>query len=330
MATIVETDGPCTFLTPGMGEQLRIFDEEIVVQVTGLETGGTYAVATGSFAPGGGPPMHAHPGPETACVLSGEFEFTQRDARGVSAFRGGPGTVFHAPAGAFHRLENVSPTRSTLLFVVAPESVAFLRDLAASFPPGAPPDLELMLSIHARYGIETIHGEAGSRPEPPRDGASSSRARQLAWRLEYSSEALIATIEGCSSERWRSICEDTGWTVGVQAHHIAVGEAAILSMIQDVATGRPHPPTSLAKLDAINLRHAREFANVTKPETVTLLRRNVALAAAFYRLLSDDQLERAATVMEGNLPASVVHLIEHLAIGEIERHGGFIRSAIDR
>jgi quercetin dioxygenase-like cupin family protein/uncharacterized damage-inducible protein DinB len=317
----------CSLVRPGEGEGLRIFDEEIIVQITGSETNGAYALATISVAPGGGPPLHAHPGNESFYVLSGEFSFTQRDERGVSTFQGGPGTVFHAPSGAPHRFENVSPGRGTMLIVISAESVAFLRELAASFPPGARPDMEKMLTLHAKYGVETIHGEEGSRPEPPGDGAMSARARALAWRFEQANEQLIAMIVQCSPERWQAICTDTGWTVGVQAHHIAEGEAAIVRVIQDAADGQPHPPMPPAKLDAINARHAEEFANVTLEETVTLLSHNGAKAAQAYRLLTDEQLAQQATLLEGGQPASIAQLIEHLAIGEIERHGAYIRSA---
>lgn len=310
------------------GELLRIFDEEFVVRVTGGETGGAYALITGSVAPGGGPPLHAHRGPETVYVLSGEFEFTRRDASGVATTRGGPGAVFHAPAGVFHRFENVSPTRSALLSVIPAAAVEMLREFAAAFPPGSEPDLENLLRIQAKYGDEIAYGEAGSRPEPPRDGATSARARSLAWRFEQANAALIATVEGCSPEQWRATCADTGWTVGVQAHHVAEGESAIAGVVQDIADGHPHPPMPPAKLDAINARHAAEYANVTREETLDLLRLNGARAAQTYRLLTDEQLARTATPLEGASPTSVAELIEHLAIGEIERHGAYIRGAI--
>lgn len=328
MATSLVNDIGCSVVRPGEGERLRIFDEEIIVQIVGSETNDAYALATISVAPGGGPPLHAHPGNESFYVLSGAFTFTQRDQRGVSSFQGGPGTVVHAPAGAAHRFENVSPTRSSMLIVISAESVAFLRELAASFPPGAAPDMEKMLGIHLKYGVETIHGEAGSRPEPTRDGATSARARALAWQFEHANEELIATLEQCPPERWRAICADTGWTIGVQAHHIAEGEATIAGVLRDVAEGRPHPPMPPRKLDAINARHAEEFANVTREETVALLRRNGPRAAQAYRVLSDEQLAQTATLLEGGQPASVAQLIEHLAMGEIERHGAYLRSAL--
>lgn len=329
MKTTSTTPLACSQVVPDGGERLRVFDEEFLVKVEGSETNETYALAFGSVAPGGGPPLHAHPVPETIYVLSGEFAFTQRDERGVSTSRGGPGTVFHAPPGALHRFENVSATRSSILLVLAPQLLDFVRELAADFPPGSEPNLEKMLTINAKYAVETVHGEEGSRPEPPRDGATSARARMLGWRFEQANQALIETIERCTPEGWKAVCADTGWTVAVQAHHIALGEAAIAAVINDVSQGRPHPPMPAAKLNQINARHAAEFANVTIEETVDLLRRNGASAAHLYQFLSDEQLRCSWMSEEADRPTSVLELIEHLAIGEIERHGTYIRAAIN-
>ena len=327
MATTIAIESGCSCVLPDGGEAIRIFDEEIVVKVNGAETGGAYAILVGSVAPGGGPPLHAHPTSESCYILSGEFEVTQRDANGVSTFRAGPGAVVNAPGGVPHRFENVSSTRSTMLIVVPPESVDFLRELGAAFPPGAAPDMEKMLDIHERYAVETFHGGEGSRPEPPKDGATSERARALAWRFAHANDALIATIEECTLDQWRAVCTDTGWTVGVQAHHIAVNEAVIASVAQGVAEGHPHPPMPPGKLDEMNARHAEEFANATKEETLALLRDNGPMAADIYRRLSDAQLALMAT-LAADYTVSVVDLIERHAIGEIERHGEHIRSAI--
>lgn len=327
MATTTVTDIGCSCVLPDEGEVIRIFDEEMVVKVQGTETGGAYAILVGSVAPGGGPPLHAHPTSETCYILSGEFAVTQRDARGVSTFRAGPGAVVHAPGGVPHRFENVSPTRSVMLIAVAPESIDFLRELGAAFPPGTAPDLEKMLDIHARYDVETFHGEAGSRPEPPKGAATSARARALAWRFQQANEALIATIEGCTPQQWRAICADTGWTAGVQAHHIAVGEGLLADVVRGVVAGHPHPPLPPGKLDELNARHAAEFADVTLAETAALLRENGAQAVETYRGVSDEQLALPATLAEG-YTVSVADVIERHAIDEIERHGQYLREAI--
>ncbi|HEU5432378.1 MAG TPA: cupin domain-containing protein [Thermomicrobiales bacterium] len=328
MASNVATEIGCSCVPPDGGERIRIFDEEIVVKVVGEETAGAYALISMSVAPGGGPPLHAHPGCETAYVLAGEFAFTQRTAAGVSTFHAGPGAIVHAPGGAAHRFENVGTARATLLQVLSPELVAFLRELGEAFPPGAQPNLETMLAINAKYGSELFYGGGGSRPEPALAEAASARARARAWRFQQANEALIAIVAGCAPQQWRAICADTGWTVGVQAHHVAEGEAAIAGVIRQAAEGQPSAPMPPALLDQINARHAEEFASVTKAETLALLRENGALAAPIYRALTDAQLERTATFLAGSPAASVAQLIEYLAIGEIERHGAAIRDAI--
>ncbi len=327
MATTIATESGCSCVLPEGGERIRIFDEEIVVKVDGAETGGAYAILVGSVAPGGGPPLHAHPTSETFCVLSGEFAITQRDANGVSTFRAVPGTIVNAPSGAPHRFENISPTRSTLMFVVSPDLVDYLRELGATFPPGAQPDMEKMLALNAKHAVETFYGEAGSRPEPAKDGATSARARALAWRFTQGNEALIATVEQCTPEQWRAICADTGWTVGVQAHHIAANQPLVAGLVRDTAEGHPHPPLPPGALDAMNAQHAAEFASVTKEETAALLRENGARAAEIYRGLSDAQLALTATLAEG-YTISLADVIERHAIGEIEGHGAYIRRAI--
>ena len=166
MATHIATDAGCSVVLPIEGERIPIFDDEVVVKVNGVQTAGAYTLVTLSLAPGGGPPLHAHRGSETCYVLSGEFEFTVRDARGVSTFRVGPGAVVHAPSGAAHRFENVSPTRSTLLQVLSPELVDFLRQVGAAFPSGAHSDTEKMQAISAKHGTVMIYDAEGSRPEP--------------------------------------------------------------------------------------------------------------------------------------------------------------------
>ena len=197
-----------------------------------------------------------------------------------------------------------------------------------AFPPCSQPDMETMLALNAKYGTEMIHGGEGSRPEPPTDGATSAEARALAWRYQQGLEALIVTIEACTPEQWRAVCADTGWTVGVQAHHIAQNGAMITGLIQKVANAQPLPAITLAMIDAANARHAEEFAHVTQEDTIALLQENGARAAQTYRGLSDTQLAQTATLRADGPPMSTVQLIEYLAIGEIERHGEYLRRAI--
>ncbi|HEV7214484.1 MAG TPA: DinB family protein, partial [Chloroflexota bacterium] len=233
----------------------------------------------------------------------------------------------HAPGGAPHRFENVSSTRSALLAVVSADLLEYVRELGKAFPPGSAPDMERMLALNAKYHVDTFYGEDGSRPEPAKDGAASARARALAWRFEKANAELLAMIATCTPEQWSAACADTGWTVAVQAHHIAVNEAMFPEIVRNALAGHPLPPMTMARLDAINALHAEEFADATVGETVALLRQNGPDAAQYYRSLTDEHLATTFALGEGNL-VSVAELIEEHALDEIGRHGGYIRSAI--
>ncbi|HEX5415169.1 MAG TPA: cupin domain-containing protein [Chloroflexota bacterium] len=328
MATNLTTERGCSYVAPDGGERFFIFDDEVGIKVEGDETAGAYAMVTITVAPGGGPPLHAHPGPETLVVLSGEFAFTRREAGGVATLRAGPGAVVHAPGGAPHRFENVSATPSSLLCVFAPETADFLRELGAAFPRGAESSMETMLTLSAKSHIESFYGDEGSRPEPPKDGATSEQARTLAWRFEQANDALVATIKACPPEQWRALCADTGWSVAVQAHHVADNHAHIAAAVQHVADGQPYPPMTVADQDAMNARHAAAFADVSQAETIALLESNGAVAARTYRRLTDEQLALTFESLVGVPPVSVAGFIAYVAIGEIERHGKFLREAI--
>ena len=328
METTIATNQRRSLVTTSDGERFDIFDDEVRVKVTGQEADGAYAMLTITTAPGGGPPLHAHHGPETFVVLSGEFTFIQRDGERSSTYQGGPGCVFHAPAGTPHRFENVSTTPSTLLIVSDPTVLDFLRETGKAFPRGSEPNMEKMLELNAKHHIEVFYGGEGSRSEPPHDGATSAAARALAWRFAEANRALIQDLEQCTPDQWRAICPDTGWSVAVQAHHLAVEHAYIAGLLKQIADDNPPELKTMDDVDEVNARHADAFANVSRSETVTLLRENGAVAFETYRRLSDDQLAHEAALLVGAPPSTVRGLIEYIGIGEILRHGQAIREAI--
>ena len=89
-----------------------------------------------------------------------------------------------APGGTPHRFENVGATPSTLLIVVEPSVLDFLREVGTAFPPGSPPDMERMLDLSAKHQIDVFYDGDGARPEPPRDGATSAQARSACLALQ--------------------------------------------------------------------------------------------------------------------------------------------------
>ena len=116
--------------------------------------------------------------------------------------------------------------------------------------------------------------------------------------------------------------------MGVTAHHIAGVLEPISGMITAVATGPVAVPLRMELIDAMNAQHARDFARCTKAETIALLRRNSALAAAAIRGLGADQLARRATVVEEAPPMSVEELITGGLLAHLDEHFGSIRKTV--
>lgn len=157
----------------------------------------------------------------------------------------------------------------------------------------------------------------------------SERASALAAAFEQANAAMIAALEGCSDEQVRAICEGEGWSVAVSAHHVARGHAALSGFVQMMANGQPLPPVTMEMIDAGNAQHAEEFKNIGKAESLAALRTNGEQAAVLIRGLSDEQLDRRASMaFAGGAEWSTADLIERVLIGHPTQHVEGIKAAI--
>ena len=81
----------------------------------------------------------------------------------------------------------------------------------------------------------------------------------------------------------------------------------------------------------MNARHAEEHDEVTKAAALELLRRNSAAAAAAIRALSDEELDRAATVsLYADAPLTCQFVLEDHAVRHSYHHLARIRAALKR
>jgi hypothetical protein len=80
-------------------------------------------------------------------------------------------------------------------------------------------------------------------------------------------------------------------------------------------------------IDANNARHARQFANVGKQETLALLRENRAALARSIRNLDDAQLERTMVTFDGH-GMSVADMVQGAMIGHTQEHLASIRATV--
>jgi hypothetical protein len=82
---------------------------------------------------------------------------------------------------------------------------------------------------------------------------------------------------------------------------------------------------------ALNAKHAQEHDTVTREAAIDLLRHNSAAAAATIRALSDEELDRAATVsLNADAPLTCQFFLEDHAIRHSYHHLVRIRAALLR
>jgi DinB superfamily len=155
-----------------------------------------------------------------------------------------------------------------------------------------------------------------------------AKSEALVQQFESKAREAEKVLEALTDADWRKVTAAEQWTVGVTAHHLAGAFEAVAGIATALAAGQPLGTFTRAMLDSMNAQHARDHAQCTKAETITLHRKGVATAAAVVRGLSDEQLARQGTVFTDAPPMSVEQLIAAGLINHIDEHYGSIRRTI--
>jgi hypothetical protein len=156
---------------------------------------------------------------------------------------------------------------------------------------------------------------------------TSTRAQALAEQFEQVNAAAIAAVEAADDATWRRTCRDEDWPVGFAAWHIGDGHATIMGLVGAVASSQPLPPVTAAMLDARNAENLARHGGCSRQEALRMLRQHGTAAADAIRRLSDEQLERTATLdLFGGATMSVQQLIEQVVIGHAQHHLASMRA----
>jgi hypothetical protein len=150
----------------------------------------------------------------------------------------------------------------------------------------------------------------------------------FAKQFESKVEEAIHLLEKMSEADWKKTTAGEKWTVGVTAHHIAGSYEPITNIIKTIAAGQALPHFTPHMLDEMNAQHAKDLAGCTKPETIALLKKGAAAAAAVVRGLSDAELKKTGTVFTGMPPMSTEEMVKRALLDHIDEHFGSIRAAI--
>jgi DinB superfamily len=159
----------------------------------------------------------------------------------------------------------------------------------------------------------------------------SRRSNALADRLENGARALISFASTLTDAEWQSRMPKDGRKIGVIVHHVASVYPVEIQLAQTVAGGKPVTGVTPADIDAMNAAHAKEHDSATKEETLDLLRTNSAAAAAAIRALSDEELDRAASVsLYSDAPLTSQFVLEDHAVRHSYHHHARIRWAVQQ
>ena len=157
-----------------------------------------------------------------------------------------------------------------------------------------------------------------------------AKGEALAKQFEKKVQEATTVIEKLSDADWKKVTSAEKWPVGVVAHHLAMGHEGIAGIIKTVSTGQSVPNFTMDMLHAMNAKHAQEYANCTKAETLALHKKNAATAAALVRGLSDIQLGKSGTVLAGSPAMSAEQIVNGILINHIDEHCGSIRATLGR
>ena len=154
-----------------------------------------------------------------------------------------------------------------------------------------------------------------------------ARAESLAGKVQEANEQLKAAVEGSSDAQWKAKVADGDWTQGFTGYHAANIIGFISGMVQGLAAGQPIPPITMAQIDEGNAAAAKEHANCTKQEVLDAIQAGGPGAVSLVRGLTDEQLDRKVSLLQGAPEMSVEQVIEMLMVGHPAGHTASIVNA---
>ncbi len=127
--------------------------------LTGEDTGGSYALIEDCNPLGMGIPLHLHRNKdEMFYVVEGQVEFRI----GSELLKASAGTTVHMPRDTPHAFTIIGDMPAKMLIMLVPAGLEKYFEELSQLPSGEPPDMEKVVAISARYGIEFL-----SVPEGP-------------------------------------------------------------------------------------------------------------------------------------------------------------------
>jgi hypothetical protein len=177
-----------------------------------------------------------------------------------------------------------------------------------------------------------MFGRSGTPCDDTREEstAMSTRAENLAARFEQANQDVIDMVTRAADADLGVTCPAEGWTAAALGAHVGGSHYGIVEyLLKPLVAGQEIPPMGPDAFDEMNAKAAAENAGLSKDEVLAQLRDNGAMAAAYLRGLSDEDLDRPAKLsFFGDNPVPVEAVIEMVLIGHPIDHGNSLRAGL--
>lgn len=158
----------------------------------------------------------------------------------------------------------------------------------------------------------------------------SQRANNLSDRLKSFSDNVIAFVETLSDEDWAKACEWEEWSVGATAYHVGAGHFAISDMAGMIVRGEALPPLNMDQINEMSKKQAQEHEGCTKADALEQLKKNSAKMAAFAAGLTDEELDRKATMPAFDGEVTTEQFIGFIIFESAAQHFDSMKAAVGK
>jgi hypothetical protein len=153
------------------------------------------------------------------------------------------------------------------------------------------------------------------------------RTTGLAERFKAFNNEMIAFVENCSDEKWRTVCPGEQWPVGVVARHVAASHYGALGLAKAIVAGEKLPDLTGAAVDQMNLKHADKHRNCTRDEVLDALRRSGGSIVEFLAGIGDADLDRVGHVAAAGGDVTVGQILEVIVLRSAGEHLAHTKAA---
>ena len=142
----------------------------------------------------------------------------------------------------------------------------------------------------------------------------TSRAQDLADKIEAFNRDVINCVRDCTEADWVKTCAAEDWPLGVVARHLGDGHYRVGELARLIIKGEALPEWTMEEIVQMGNDHARQHAACTKEEVLSILEKNGRALTEYVAALSEDDLDARGTLALLGGDISAQQILEMLVL----------------